>query len=422
MAAYAVRLESGPWLSTGTPLDAEAVAARLRDASRSVATAARPYCVYVHIPFCRTICSFCALYTRAVPEDADDVMDEYVECVKESLRTHPWRGREAPTTVHFGGGTPLLLGLERFADVVSSIRSAFGDSTSCEWAIETTTSSLDDETVACLKALGFSRVHLGIQTLDDATRARVGRRESGATAVERIRALEAQGFFTSIDLIIGFDGIGTAVVADDLRRLHEAGVRMFSICELRERGVIRLGVRDADAKAREMYEIWRTIWTFMESAGLRPIHIGQFARAQAENLYFTHPARGEDCVAIGPYSHGSCGHLYYSNKLLPEYYHAIRRGHTPIDSGIEYDQSGRLVRELERELLAHQLSAETLDRVAAAFPDAFPQLLERWIASGLVASRARDVMLTLDGSWFVGNMVFDARHLAERAVAAHAGA
>lgn len=413
MLAYPTRLESGPWFAAGTRLDGETVQRRLETAR--LHSNNRPYSVYVHVPFCGSICSFCALYTRAVAPDDAQVLDEYLECVTESLASHPWAHRaEPPTTVHFGGGTPLFLGLKRFSALVGAVRDAFGTSASCEWAIETTTSSLDPETVEMLASLGFQRIHLGIQTLHDETRRRVGRHETGAKAVERISALESQGFFTSVDLIVGFEGVGLSIVEDDLRRLYDAGVRMFSICELRERGTTRLGVRDVGAKARETYAIWRGIWDFMASTGLKPIHLGQFARTQEENLYFTHPARGEDCVAIGPYAHGSSGHMYFGNLLMPEYYDAIRGGRSPIGSGIEYGEPARAIRLLERELLAHRLSTATLDELACTFPGAFPPLLASWIDKGLVTATADTATLTLDGSWFVGNMVFEARALAER--------
>ena len=222
----------------------------------------------------------------------------------------------------------------------------FGSSDGCEWAIETTTTSMDEERVTALAALGFQRIHLGIQTLDDATRARIGRNETGARAVERIQSLEAQGFFTSVDLIVGFSGVDAAVVADDLRRLYDAGVRMFSICELRERGKPRLGVKDEDDKALKNYAVWKLIWDFMGEVDLAPIHLGQFGRRQADNLYFTHPARGEDCVAIGPYSHGCAGDVYYGNRLLPDYYAAIREGRTPINAGVVYGDDARVIRAL----------------------------------------------------------------------------
>lgn len=417
MLPYTTRLESGPWFTVGQPLDGRTIHDQLHAMRPDAPESVRPYCIYVHVPFCASICSFCALYTQAVPRDADPVLDEYLDLVRVSIDRHPWtQADRPPTTVHFGGGTPLLLGDHRFATLVRALKTAFGTSPTCEWAVETTTSSINAATLDMLAELGFQRIHLGIQTLDDETRKRIGRQEPGARAIERIQTLHAHGFFTSIDLIIGFDEVDGAVVDRDLRRLYDAGVRMFSVCELRERGATRLGIRDDDTKARHNHALWARIWDFMADVGLKPIHLGQFARSQADNLYFTFPARGEDCVAIGPYAHGCAGDLYYGNRLLPDYYDAIRAGRSPIGPGVVYGAEARVIRHLERELLAHHVACSTLALVEDAYPDAFPPLLDRWLRQRLLVDcRGRDyVTLSRDGSWFVGNMIADARAMLSR--------
>jgi oxygen-independent coproporphyrinogen-3 oxidase len=416
MLAYSQRVEAGPWFTAGRRLLASEVEERLAR-SRPRGRAEPPYCVYVHVPFCASICGFCALYTRAVAPGEDDLLDEYLDLVVRSIESHPWNSPDRPpTTVHFGGGTPLFLGMPRFARLVRALVSAFGTSPACEWAVETTTSSVSEGTLEQLQALGFQRIHLGIQTLDDDTRARIGRQETGAKALERIRSIEERGIFSSVDLIIGFDGVGTSVVETDLQRLYDAGVRMFSICELRERGKPRLGIKDPAEKLDGTYRIWRKIWEFMDEKGLAPIHLGQFGRTQADNLYFTHPARGEDCVAIGPYSHGSFGDVYYGNCLTPAFYEAVRAGNAPIEQGVEYAEDARVIRALERALLAHRVSEGLIDETLAAYPGDFPEVLDYWLRKELlIESTEGSFVHSLDGSWFVGNMVAEARSMLDPA-------
>lgn len=414
---YARRLETGPWFTVGEKLDGLAAHQRVLDVRHARGDARRPYSVYVHVPFCASICSFCALYTQGVNANAHERLGEYLDAVLRSLEYSPWYGSaEPPTTVHFGGGTPLHIGLTRFERLVRSLRDAFGTSVTCEWAVETTTSSLDAATVDLLEVLAFRRVHLGIQTLDDAIRRRVGRRESGEAAVERIMDLEARGFLTSVDLILGLDGVDELIVERDLQHLYEAGVRMFSICELRERSrAAFLAAGDDRVRAERHYALWRTIWNFMERAGLIPIHAGQFARGPQDNLYFTHPARGEDCVAIGPYAHGSAGHVSYGNLLLPDYYLAIRQGLAPIAMGVDYGAGERVVCALERELLTHRVSDTVLCDVLDTYADSFQHVLDGWLAEDLLreVDGGGELALTAGGSWFVGNMIADARGLAE---------
>ena len=410
-SAFPSRVEACPWFEAGRTLDGDEALGLLRERS-----ADHPYCVYVHVPFCASICSFCALYTRAVPSATGaPVFNEYVERIRAAALAHPRAGRGgAPTTVHFGGGTPLHIGMERLGAVTAALREAFGDSPTCEWAVETTTSSIDPATVAGLRELRFDRVHLGIQTLDEDIRGTLRRHESGETALEKIRVLRAAGFHVSIDLILGFEGATGSVVLDDLRQLHDAGTRMFSLCELRHRVGGKFSAEQQQAAADRNRELWRVVWDFMGERGLRPIHLGQFGESQADNLYFTHPARGEDCVAIGPYAHGSAGRLYYQNRLLPDYYEAVA---SPIASAVLYDDAVQTIRDLERDLLAHRVSRATVEAVSAAWHDGFPAIFERWIAHGLLTPSDGGYTPTVDGSWFVGNMIFETRGLVRREVA-----
>ncbi|MBI4473384.1 MAG: radical SAM protein [Acidobacteria bacterium] len=409
------RLEAGPWFEASRRLDSTEAESYYGQLCRNEEAARRRYCIYVHVPFCNSICSFCALYTHAVSKDADAVFEEFLAFTVRHIESHPAAGTSnAPTTVHFGGGTPLHPGLERFSVIVETLRNAFGDSPACEWAIETTTSSIDDATLAVLQHLGFRRIHLGIQTLDDGIRSHIGRHETGGKALEKIQNLLSMDFQLSIDLIVGLPNSHESVVRRDLELLYDAGIRMFSICALRERSRIEPSPSQIAEQEKNNYACWKTIWRFMQDHDLRPIHIGQFARSYEDNLYFTHPARREDCIAIGPYAHGSCGGFYYSNKLLPDYYHALGAGLSPIGLGVVYDDDVEVLRGLERELLAHRIRPETVGNVVTVYGSRFEEIWNSWIENGLIreSSSDRAYVPSMDGSWYIGNMVRQGRNVA----------
>jgi oxygen-independent coproporphyrinogen-3 oxidase len=410
------RLESHPWFEVGRALDSEAARDYLVVLRKRTKRQPHPYCIYVHVPFCASICRFCVLYTRAVQINAAAVFNQYIDWVQQSIETHPNAyATHGPTTVHFGGGTPLHIGLERFATLTHALKRVFGNPDSCEWALETTTSSLNPAVVEALAGLGFQRIHLGIQTLDNRLRQQYRRHESGEAAIEKIHCLQQQSFLCSVDLIIGFKDSTEAILRDDLQRLYDAGIRMFSICELRQRRRKELTARQHQEQSQRNYHFWRVIWQFMESARLIPIHLGQFASSQESNLYYTHPARGEDCVAIGPYAHGSAGQLYYNNKLLPDYYVAIQAGASPIEKAVLYDDQLEAILGLERELLTHRVLSQTLNKLACVYPESFPGMLEFWQAHGLLLPAEDGVswIVSREGSWFIGNMIMQVRQLAE---------
>jgi coproporphyrinogen III oxidase-like Fe-S oxidoreductase len=410
------RVEARPWLDAGRRLTVDQAWAQLQRVHGERAPG-RPYCVYVHIPFCASICAFCALYTKAVNASADTVFDGFVDALVRGIRGHPAAGcRRPPTTVHFGGGTPLHIGMSRLAKLVQALRDAFGNAATCEWAIEITTASVDAHTLDELWRLGFRRVHLGVQTLDE--RIRQANRIAGRAddVVARVAAVAEHGFLTSVDLITGFEGEQGGSLCADALRLHAVGSKMFSVCELRHRKPAAL---PGTNKSRQILaalalEGWLEFWDLMHALGLQPIHHGQFGRSQADNLYYTHPARGEDCVAIGPYANGSAASVWYANLLLPDYIAAVQARRPPIAQARDFGAQFQLLKHVERELLAHELQASTCAAAVAQHPW-LQDCISEWQALGLlrwhVVPQAHT--LTATGSWYVGNMIMQMRARAE---------
>lgn len=413
MTSFRERLEVGPWLQAGRPLDGAEAFSLL--AQREDSETDRPYCIYVHVPFCTSRCSFCALYTNIVTERQEEISDQFAEILIRSVREHPQRGRStAPTTVHFGGGTPMFLGAERLRRLNETIRDHFGDSESCEWALETTTSSVTESSMESWRDAGFSRVHLGVQTLNDDLRRRIGRHEPANTILEKIRSLLAADFLVSVDLIIGLAGSNEQILAGDLKQLHEAGIRMFSICELRHLRQTETRQQQRVAESERNFGYWEVIWEFMSRQCLVPIHLGQFARGAEDNLYFTHPARGEDCIALGPYAHGSSGHIYYSNKLLPGFEMAVRNGATPIEAGVAYRAGEQLIRQLESELLTHSVRPATVEAMGEIFEERFQRAWDCFRADGLIEETvSQSYRVTRSGGWFLGNIIHEMRGLSD---------
>ncbi len=409
---YPMRVEAHPRAEGTRVLSAT----EITDELSAQADSAQPWCIYVHVPYCRFRCSFCALYTKLLRDDPEPVVAGFTASLIRSIEQHPWgRKQRSPTTVHFGGGTPLAIGAERLASVVDSIRSQFTVDPACEWAIETTTSSLDAVTVERLREMGFRRLHLGVQTLDDAVRRRTGRQEDSATVLKTIALAIERGFDVSVDLILGLDGTDATTLRRDVDELFAAGIRMFSICELRlQRGQL------SPRQHRQNYSAWQSLWSQMRSLGLAPIHIGQFGRSQDDNLYFTHPARGEACMVLGPYGHGSFGDYTYQNQLLGAFERSVGENRLPVIDGLYTAPAAQLLVALEQALLAHRIPATLLTGVLEQHESDLLPLLQQWERAQLLSSddASGELVPTCDGSWYVGNMVRELRACSHGAQAA----
>jgi len=417
MHSFKQRIEIGPWFEAGQKIGPHEVQSRLISSKKNASKQQRPYCIYVHVPFCPSRCEYCALYTYEVKHNQDEILGEYLDMVKKAIVNHPNAlSLKPPTTVHLGGGTPLFLGVKRFSELTRVLRNTFGDSPHCEWAVETTTSSIDSEIMSLLKEQRLKRLHLGIQTLNNKIREKIKRRETGEKAIEKISLLNKNGFLLSVDLIIGFDEQTELILKDDLNRLYEAGIRMFSICELRILRKKAGNYRKHQEEIKRNYQLWCLLWQFMEEHKLIPIHLGQFGRNFKDNLYYTHPARGEDCISIGPYAHGSAANMVYGNKLLPDYYDALETNQPPIAFGVVYDEEIQKIRKLESQLLANCVLKKVAAELKSIYDESFECLWNFWLENKLLleCEDGESFKPSRDGSWYIGNMILQLRQLASK--------
>ncbi len=161
-----------------------------------------PVSVYVHVPFCLSKCAYCDFFSEPAADGA--VMDRYVAGVLREVEARADLLRDVPT-LYLGGGTPTALG-ERLVGLVAGIRERPMLREDAEVTVETNPETTDGGLVEELVAAGVSRFSLGVQSLDDAVLATLGRRHDAARAVAACSTLVRAGTPFSIDLICGVPG------------------------------------------------------------------------------------------------------------------------------------------------------------------------------------------------------------------------
>ena len=246
--------------------------------------------LYVHFPFCRRKCSYCALYSRAGASRAD--RDAYVGRLAREIGAECLTPRAKLKTVYFGGGSPALCDLSVLAP---TLRPLCGAKT--EFTVELHPHDVTESKLAELKALGVNRISMGVQSLDDAVLADMGRGYTVAEA-ERAFALVKRQFDNSgIDLIVGYPGDA----AWDLRRLSGWGLRHCSVYSLQnERGL--KNVPDDDTVLDRL----RHIAICLGKMGLERYEISNYAVPGCECRHNLAVWRGEDYIGIGD---GACGRI-----------------------------------------------------------------------------------------------------------------
>jgi len=160
-----------------------------------------PLGVYVHLPFCKAKCSYCAFVSRA-PRSEEEI-DRYLAALLKHIRLGgSCAGERSVSTVFFGGGTPSLLGATRLARILEAIRETFSLSPDAEITLEANPESATPELFARLQPLGVNRVSLGAQSFFDEELQLLGRVHTADGIARAVAAAREAGIGNlSLDLI-----------------------------------------------------------------------------------------------------------------------------------------------------------------------------------------------------------------------------
>ena len=159
--------------------------------------------LYIHIPFCRSRCSYCDFATGIYQ---GELADRYVRALVEEISTSRNAGALVDT-IYFGGGTPSLLTPTQLDQVLSALHRQFSIDSGAEVTLEMNPGTVSREQLRSFRESGVNRASFGAQTFDDAELAKLGRSHSSAETLQTFHELRATGFENvSFDLIAGLPG------------------------------------------------------------------------------------------------------------------------------------------------------------------------------------------------------------------------
>jgi oxygen-independent coproporphyrinogen-3 oxidase len=346
--------------------------------------------VYVHVPWCTSRCGYCDFNTYVARGDEPAAFAD--TAVAEIALMHAAIGARRPDTVFVGGGTPTLLVPADLARILGALDPAPG----AELTIEANPETVDERSLAALRAAGFTRVSIGMQSARAHVLATLERAHTPGAAVRAARAARAAGFdHVSLDLIYGTPGETDADWRASLDAALGAGPDHVSAYALtvepgtRLAAQVRRGVvpaPDEDALAAR-YEIADTTLT---AAGFAWYEISNWARTTTarcrHNLAYW---SGGDWWAIGPGAHGHVGNTrFWTHRHPAAHARAVGAGELPI-AGRETLDAG------QRALEATMLGLRTRAGLPAARFD--PAALTRLRADGLLRDEGANIVLTLRG-------------------------
>jgi len=395
-----------------------------------------PLSLYVHIPFCESVCYYCAcnkVATRHHERAAD-----YLRALATEIELHATAlGRGLPVSqLHLGGGTPTFLGDAELAGLMSQLHGAFRLLPDAEMSIEIDPRTVTPMRLEKLRRLGFNRISLGVQDIDPAVQQAVHRVQPFEEVRVLVAAARVLGFASiNLDLIYGLPRQTPASVAETVARVAELRpdrIALYGYAHLPERFKPQRRIDAAELPGpAERVEMLRGAIGIFRVHGYQHIGMDHFAlpddalsRARAEGRlhrnfqgYSTQP----DCdlVALGVSAIGRIGDSYSQNaKTLPAYYEALAQGRFPVERGLALDGDDRLRREVIMALMCQ--GRADLAAIGAAhgveagvYFEAELESLQGFVDEGLARRRGAVVEVTASGWHLVRAiaMLFD-RHLA----------
>ena len=249
--------------------------------------------LYVHFPFCRSKCAYCALYSR--PGASESERDSYSIALADGIR-RLGLGKEGLSTVYFGGGTPCLCDLAPLFRELEPLLAY-----DCEFTVEMHPLDVSEKMLESLRFGGVNRISMGVQSLEDNVLAAMGRGYSAADA-ERAFGLVRDRFDNAgIDLIVGYPG-ESGNVGENMSRLSGWGLAHCSVYSLQN----ERGLADVPDDATALDRIASASAT-LASIGLERYEISNYAVPGMECRHNLAVWRGEDYFGLGEGAHGRIG-------------------------------------------------------------------------------------------------------------------
>ena len=298
-----------------------------------------PAGVYLHIPFCKSRCSYCDFATDVYR--SSDAVERYVQALVCELKSEPaalaagqisetrayreswppaYAGGSDIDTIYFGGGTPSLLSADQVGRILDVVREKFEVSPDAEVTIEMNPATVTPETLTAYRELGINRASFGVQTFNDRDLKLLARGHDANDARKTFRLLRDAGFKNvSFDLIAGLPG---QTLEDWQRNLDEAmsmqpehiSLYLLEVHQgtpLAEQ--LRSGRRpmpDEDLAA-EMYEV---MIDRLSAAGYEQYEISNFAKPGFESRHNSKYWTLDPVFGFGVSAHSFDGFQRYSNE------------------------------------------------------------------------------------------------------------
>jgi len=373
--------------------------------------------LYIHIPFCRQKCPYCAFFSQ---EYSGDGLTRYAEllCYEMSLVAEKTATRHELDSIYFGGGTPSLLDPQLVADLIKQAQNLFGLEAQAEVTLEANPGTIDFQRLADFRQAGITRLSLGIQSFDDQMLRALGRIHTAHQAREAYTAARRTGFENiGIDLIHALPGQTRDMWLAELRQALQLAPEHLSIYGL----TIEEGTPFAERYAGDSpllpdedlaAEMFESADDLLDAHGYAHYEIANYARAGFRSRHNSGYWKRDGYLGLGAGAHSflkdsGFGTRFSNAADLNEYSTALHNGALPLRDILPLSRADAMAESL---FLGLRMSDGVLfstfeQEFGAGLRDVFGKELAKLLKQELLAENSSGIRLTRRGM-LLSNQVF----------------
>ena len=310
-----------------------------------IASDGSPLGVYIHVPFCASLCGYCDFYR--IQSDAG-VPEGFEDLVLAEASLYKAEPRAAVDTIFIGGGTPSLLEPVRLGHLLRGLREAFDIEPDSEVTLEANPETVTFENLSGWAEAGVNRLSIGVQSTDPCVLKLLERRAGPEQSVQAVEMALAKGFKrVSADLMTGVPGQGLSSFLADVALLASLPVDHLSVYALD----LHRGARLFDAVVRgelrlpdddEAAEAYMAVHERLFAFGFEHYEISNYARPGGRCLHNLKYWRCQETVGLGPSAWGRFrGRLTGNVRDVGAWASAVQRGEHPHETVEEITEGRR---------------------------------------------------------------------------------
>jgi oxygen-independent coproporphyrinogen-3 oxidase len=366
--------------------------------------------IYIHIPFCKKLCSYCDFYHIITQTENRSYVDTLI---KEAGIRREYLGNENVSTIYIGGGTPSVLSPEEIETILNSIRKLFKVDENCETTIELNPDDIYRDYLQGLKDSGVNRVSLGIQSWRDSDLKLMNRRHNAAQAAAALEQSLKSGFENvTIDLIYGIPGMTTADWSSNLDISFSYDIKHLSAYHLtiepgtvfgkmKEKGILT-EIDEDESSAQFHLLIDKAL-----SAGFIHYEISNFGKPGYFSVHNSNYWKQVSYIGLGPSAHSFNGYSRQWNvRDVKKYIKAVDSGSLLFERE-ELDRKTRFNEYIMTSL--RTMWGMDLDYVEKAFDkegyDYVVNLSGKMVDYGLMKQENKTLVLTNQGKLIADNII-----------------